>query len=862
MSVYKADLHKQTIQLTRGPNRPLKNVAGYFAQQARSLIVSAKKTTSGLSILLSSTILAGWSGKAFAQSPETAAVAQRMFSSSETIVYSVILGTLCATLLSVVWLVRQRGHIESEFNEYRSALSDAKQDISKYQALISDNSRRIVLWEDETDRPQLLGELPPETGAPLSPLDFLAFGKWLKPNSAANLERSIENLRGTAQSFDLTIETQRGEVLEVQGRVSGGRAFARFVALSNLRAELAELKLEREHLISSIETFQHLIDHMEQPVWRRDTQGNLVWVNHAYAASVDASTPEQAVKEQRELLPTVTRQKIRATTTLDSPFHDRISSVVSGNRAFLDVLDVKSVYGSAGIAIDATESENAREELKRTFKSHADTLDHLTSPVAIFDSEQRLQFYNQAFVELWGLDLVFLEGRPSNSEFFDRLRAANKLPAELNWKSWKEQALSVYRSLSTSTDHWHLPDARTLRVISTAHPQGGATWVFENLTEQVDLQTRYNTLVKVQGETIDHLAEGVAVFGADGRLSISNPAFRILWGITAEQSASGTHINDIQAVCAHEYEADDGWKSFTRFITSFEDERKSLQGTLELKSGIVLNYAVIPLPDSQTMLTFVDMTDSVRAERALTEKNEALRLAHSLKNDFVHHVSYELRSPLTNIIGFTDLLKTPEIGHLNERQSEYLEHISTSSSVLLTYVNDILDLATVDAGIMQLNLSERDLNSVIDDVANQITDKLHESNVRLEILAPTHLGPLVADHQRLKQIMLKLLNNATNFAPEGSTIRLTCQRSDSDFVFTVEDTGPGIPAEILASVFDTFSSRGNGGRKSGAGLGLSIVERFVKLHDGDVNIDSRPGEGTLVKVRIPNGRMRSPYAAE
>jgi signal transduction histidine kinase len=862
MSVHKSDLQRQAIPFTRGVLTPATMIAGQCFQRVIGVLKATRLKALRTGLLLSGTVLSGFASTALAQSVETASNTQRMFSSSETISYSIILGTLCAAMLSVVWLVRQRGHIENEFGEYRSALSDAQQDISKYHALISDNSRRIVLWEDTTDRPQFLGELPAETGAPSSNVDFLAFGKWLKPSSAGNLEKAIENLRSTAQSFDLTVETHRGEVLEVQGRVSGGKAFARFVALNNLRAELAELKLEREQLISSIETFQNLLDNMEQPVWRRDSSGKLTWVNHSYANSVDASSPEDVIKEQRELLSTITRQKIRATTTLESPYHDRISSVVAGDRAFLDVLDVKSIHGSAGIAIDATEAENIREELKRTFKSHAETLDHLATPVAIFDGEQRLQFYNQAFVTLWGLDLVFLESKPDNSELFDRLRAANKLPAELNWKSWKEQALSVYRALDTKTDLWYLPDSQTLRVIATAHPQGGATWVFENLTEQVDLQMRYNTLVKVQGETIDHLAEGVAVFAADGRLSISNPAFRILWGITAEQSASGTHINDLQAACAGEYEKPDGWKAFSSFITSFDDERKSEQGTLELNSGIVLNYAVIPLPDAQTMLTFVDMTDSVRAERALTEKNEALRLAHSLKNDFVHHVSYELRSPLTNIIGFTDLLKTPEIGHLNERQSEYLEHISTSSSVLLTYVNDILDLATVDAGIMQLNLNESDLNKLLDEVAEQITDKLHDSNVQLEILAPTHLGVLVADHQRLKQIMLKLLNNATNFAPEGSTIRLTCKRSESDFVFTVEDNGPGIPADILKSVFENFASRGNGGRKTGAGLGLSIVERFVKLHNGEVSIDSRPGEGTLVECRIPNGRLRAPYAAE
>lgn len=814
------------------------------------------------SALMAGTALSGFAAVAHAQQNLVLQTGERLFSSSETITYSLFIGIVSATLFSIVWLVRQRGNIEAETNEYRTALSEANAKISKYEALIADKSRRIVIWESAGDRPEFIGQLPPETGVPSADHDFLAFGRWLRPTSASPLEKAIEKLRSHAQSFDLTVETLRGEVIEVQGRVSGGKAFARFVALNNLRAELAELQVERERLVSSISTFQDLLDSIEQPVWRRNSDGALTWVNHAYAQSVDARTPEQAVTEQRELLNTVTRQKIRVSATPESPYHDRISTVVSGNRTFFDVVDLKTPGGSAGMAIDTTEAETVREELKRTLKSHAETLDHLATPVAIFDGQQRLQFYNQAFVSLWGLDLVLLESKPANSELFDRLRSDGKLPEQLSWKSWKETALSVYRSLDTKTDLWHLPNGQTLRVIATAHPQGGATWVFENLTEQVDLQMRYNTLVKVQGETIDHLAEGVAVFGADGRMRLSNPAFRALWAITADEAEAGKHIRSIEEVCAQSYDKPDGWRAFSQFITSFDDERLSKQGTLELLSGLVLDYAIIPLPDSQTMLTFVNMTDSVRAERALKEKNEALRKADELKNDFVQHVSYELRSPLTNIIGFTDLLKTPGIGDLSERQAEYLDHISTSSSVLLTIVNDILDLATVDAGIMHLNYTENDLTELLDDVSVQITDRLQESGVSLEIVAPAHLGAIVADHQRLKQILIKLLTNAANFAPEGSAITLTCQRSEGDFVFSVADRGPGIPKDMLETVFDRFSTHGNGGRRTGAGLGLSIVESFVSLHSGNVTIDSRPGEGTVVSCRIPSGSHPHSIAAE
>ena len=860
MSDIRKDLHRQAndaLCLNEGEEHPILGEGAERAVPAQS----TRWTAALLRKCLTGTALAGLSLPAIAA--ESTAVQARLFTSSEMVASSLVLGIISAALLSTVWLIRQKGNMESESREIRTALSDAHQKISRYQALIADKNRRIVIWEEPGSQPEILGHLPVETGAPQKGREFLAFGLWLKSHSASEIERAIDDLRVQARTFDLVVETQRDEILEVQGRVSGGRAFVRFVALNNLRAELAELKIEKERLASSISLFQKLLDSIDMPVWHRDRDGNLAWVNEAYGEAVEASSPEKAVEEAREILPTIAREKIRATSTVDSPFHDKISTVVKGARTFYDVVDVRAPTGTAGMAVDITETETVREELRRTLRAHAETLNHLATPVAIFDGNRRLQFYNQAFVRLWELDIAFLESQPDNSEILDRLRSANKLPEQLNWKSWKDNALSVYQSLDTQTDLWYLPNGQTLRVFATAHPQGGATWVFENLTEQVDLETRYNTLVQVQGETIDHLTEGVAVFGPDGRIKLSNPAFRALWGITEAETAPGAHIRAIEEACKPSYEQPNGWRQFGKMITSFDDERPSLQGTLELKSGLVLDYAVIPLPNAQTMLTFVNITDSVRAERALTEKNEALRKADELKNDFVQHVSYELRSPLTNIIGFTDLLKTPGAGPLTQRQAEYVDYISTSSSVLLTLVNDILDLATVDAGIMKLNYTDVLIDDLLDDVAIHIADRLQESGVTLEIVAPANLGSISADQQRLKQILLKLLTNAANFAPERSAITLRCLREADSFVFSVSDNGPGIPSDMLQSVFDRFETNTSGGKRNGTGLGLSIVESFVTLHHGSVSIESPPGGGTTVTCRIPAGEQaRAIVAAE
>jgi signal transduction histidine kinase len=860
MSVDQRAPHLRDTAMTAGisnlwrHNPDLSSPLGSTVAIRRSLVGSLKR------LLACGSMFAGSICPALAQAQTDQSIIGS-FNRVDVAGYALLLGALSAALVSAGWLARQRNRLESEGRDLRSALSVSQHKISRYQAFIADKNRRVVIWDGQNSKAEFLGQLPGETGAPQNDSDFLAFGRWLTPHSASEVERAIEALRSNASTFDLVVETIRGEVIEVQGRLYGGRAYALFLALNNLRAELAELKIERNRLRNSIASFESLLDSIEQPVWQRDRDGRLTWVNQAYCEAVEATSPTQAVQEGREILGTLTREKIKATMTPESPFRDTVSTAVRGGRAFFEVVDVRGPAGSCGMAIDVSSAETLREELVRTLKSHAETLDHLATPVAIFDAERRLQFYNQAFVQLWGLDTPFLESRPDHAELLERLRSAHKLPEQLSWKAWKESCLSVYRAVETQTDLWHLPNGQTLRVIASAHPQGGVTWMFENLTEQVSLETRYNTLLQVQGETIDHLSEGVAVFGPDGRIQLSNPAFRALWGITEAQAAVGTHIRLLEAACKSSYDKADGWKAFGKMITSFEDERPSSQGTLELYSGLVLDYAVTPLPNAQTMLTFVNMTDSVRAERALKEKNEALRKADELKNDFVQHVSYELRSPLTNIIGFTDLLKTPTIGPLNERQAEYVDHISTSSSLLLTIVNDILDLATVDAGIMQLDYSEIDLSDLLDDVSMQMTDRLQEGGVTLEISAPTQVGHIIADRQRLKQILIKILTNAVNFAPEGTAVKMKCWREGPDFVFSVMDRGCGMEAEMVSSAFDRFSTNPKGGKRSGPGLGLSIVHSFVNLHHGQVSIDSAPGEGTTVHCRIPSASIPQVIAA-
>ncbi|MBZ9676658.1 sensor histidine kinase [Mesorhizobium sp. ES1-1] len=780
-----------------------------------------------------------------------ATVAGLSVSTVEVMQLAVFVGVTGAALLSAVVLIRERARTSAENVELRSRLADINAALRRSEALLNLRDQRVVVWAADNKKPELIGTLPVESGAPEDRAAFLAFGRWLMPRSAAALEHAIAGLREKARPFDLVIESQAGAPLEVHGRKSAAHVLVRFVSLSETQRGQARLKIENQRLTADHDTMMGLLDALKMPAWMRGEDGRLRWVNRAYADAVEAESPEAAVRDAKEFLGGQARDAIAAQHRSHPVFEQSLSTVIEGDRRVFAVTDFAGADGSAGLACDTSAIEAMRGEYERTVRSHADTLDQLNTAVAIFDVDEKLRFFNQAFQKLWGLETGFLHSAPDNALLLDRLRSEGKIAEQPEWRRWKESLLSAYRAVESQEHWWHLPDGKTIRVVASPQPKGGVTWVFENLTEKMDLESRYQTAVRVQGETLDNLAEGVAVFGPDGRLRLSNPAFAKLWGLSAEAAKANVHVSTIRDLCSRQA-ADSPWPGFVAAITGFDDERRDRHGQTELNNGDVLSYAMIPLPNGQVMVTFVDVTDSVHVERALKDKNEALRKSDQLKNEFVQHVSYELRSPLTNIIGFTELLTLPTTGPLNPKQREYVGHVSSSSSVLLTIVNDILDLATVDAGIMQLDISEVHVDQTIAAAAELVVDRLEEHAIRLEIDAAAAPKTFHGDEIRVRQILYNLLSNAANYAPEASTIRLACRQLTSGVEFSVHDDGPGMPPDVLDSVFRRFEPRTNGGRRRGAGLGLSIVKSFVELHGGSVRIETGKDKGTTVICTFPD----------
>jgi len=766
-------------------------------------------------------------------------------------------GILCFAVVSAILFVRTRRHLaEVEAVAHEEALA-SKAAIDRAYALLLSEPQVLVAWPAAADEPEIIGDPALLTTAGAGLLDF---GAWLEAEAARDMQHSLDALRARGVSFAMTVATLAGHFIETKGQVIGGRAILRLREVSGTKQELAELARRHQKHLDDSAAIHALIATIPTPVWARDEAGKLSFTNQAYARAVEAKDAAEAIERGIELFEHGGRSELLRAHGAIEPYGGRLSAVVAGERRSFDVTSVPAARGSAGIAIDVTEAELMRGELKRMMDAHRRTLDQLATGVAIFGSDRRLSFYNAAYRSLWDLEAAFLDQGPTDSAVLDRLRAARKLPDEQDFRQWKNALYDAYRAVEAKEHMWHLPHGRTMRVVTTPNSEGGVIYLFDDVTERLDLERRYDALIRVQSETLDNLTEAVAVFGSDGRLRLHNPAFARMWRLSPEMLSGRPHIESISDWTRPLHGEHPVWQKLRATITAI-DNREPALGRLERRHGTVLDCATMPLHDGATLVAFEDVTDTVNVERALRERNEALKAADKLKTDFVHHVSYELRSPLTNIIGFADFLGDPVTGPLTGKQREYLSYITVSTNALLAIINNILDLASIDAGAMTLNLGAVDIRKTMEAAAEGVQDRLVKSGITLEIHAPPEIGSFIADERRVRQSLFNLLANAVRFSPLGEIITFAAQRRRDAIAFSVTDRGPGIPAEVQNKVFDWFETHSLGSRHRGTGLGLSLVRSFVELHGGSVTLESTVGRGTTVTCVFPLAQTAERSAA-
>ncbi len=755
--------------------------------------------------------------------------------------------TLAISGLGAVFVKnRRRSRLQSrsgnaEVIKLRAALDRA-------ESMIAAQSAVNIVWDgDEADvfgNPALIDGFP-ETDA-----GIVAYHGWLEISDAETLAKRLETLQDNGATFILDLVTKTGTPLVAEGLTTGGRVLLSLRSATKTEQKNASLEHRCSVLEREVEASRALLSKIPAPVWISNPEDNLDWVNPAYAAIVGAEDQQDAVSASRNLFTADIQSRISQATGEDQSFADTVPIEISGRALAYDVLAVPFSRGVIGLARDTSERDALRSNLGRLVEVYARTMDQVETAVASFDVDGNLEFFNSSFARLWNLDKTWLEKKPHLGAIYDRLWEDGRLPEPDNYRKWKKRQLEPNDDHESQEQLWHLPSGQSIRILAGPHPYG-TIYLYDDVTGQLKLENQNNTLSNIQRETIDNLQEGAALFSSSGKLQLFNPAFARIWDIAPDKLEGEPHIEKIVG-WAHDLHEDKAfWNGLRGTITTLGEVRKNFEARIERPDGSVFDCKAVPLPGGSTLVTFADVTDSFRAEQALKDRNRALEEADEIKSRFVQHVSYVLRAPLNTIIGYADLLALPVSGKLNKQQGEYTDHIQTATNALLAIVDDILDLATIDAGSMELDLSSADPESVMAAAAAGVQDRYRQADVGLKIEAPEGDVSFTADRKRVQQVLFNLLANAVEHSSKGDEVLVRCIRQENFLIFSVTDQGPGIAPRAMSMIFQKFETYPSGQGHRGPGLGLAIVKDLVELHGGEVVVNSVPGKGATFTCKFP-----------
>src|ERR671919_2649599 len=277
------------------------------------------------------------------------------------------------------------------------------------------------------------------------------------------------------------------------------------------------------------------------------------------------------------------------------------------------------------------------------------------------------------------------------------MRERNRLPEVRDFPVWKAERREWFTSAQeVIEEEWMLANGDHLRIDAQPLPDGGLRLFLEDRTEQVRLASARDTLLRVRAATFDNLFEAISVFASDGRLYLWNRRFLEDWELDEEWLSEHPRVDELVPAMARKLVNPTAAAQIREMVRQTTNERQSSNGRISMTDGRHFQFAAVPLPDGNALFTMVDVTDSTRIEAALRERARALEEADRVKTDFVANMSYELRTPLTSIGGFAEMLGAGYAGTLADQQRDYVQAILSSVDRLSKLINDVLDLTTAD----------------------------------------------------------------------------------------------------------------------------------------------------------------------
>jgi GAF domain-containing protein/anti-sigma regulatory factor (Ser/Thr protein kinase) len=396
----------------------------------------------------------------------------------------------------------------------------------------------------------------------------------------------------------------------------------------------------------------------------------------------------------------------------------------------------------------------------------------------------------------------------------------------------------VARAVSSTLDLETVLNTIVSRAIQLSETDGGSVYEYDEATEEFSLRASR------------HLPEAYVEQVRDARPRKGEGAV----GRVA-QTREPVQIADISDPAVYESRVRNmllqiGLRALLAVPLIAEDQLVGALIVMRKRSGTFASEEVALLQTFATQSALA--IQNARLFREIADKSRQLEVASQHKSEFLANMSHELRTPLNAIIGFSEVLTDRMFGELNEKQEEYLKDIYASGTHLLSLINDILDLSKIEAGRMELELTEFDLPTALDNALMLVRERAQRRSLTLHKDVDAEIGQVRADERKIRQVVLNLLSNAIKFTPEGGRIEVAAVPKDGLVEVSVSDTGVGIAREDQEKVFEEFRQVGTADKKAeGTGLGLTLCRKFIELHGGRIWVKSQLGGGSTFTFTIP-----------
>ena len=767
------------------------------------------------------------------------------------VVVAALLALSC-TLLFQGWRLRQSALVDGAASAGARALVEAAPALAM-----------TVSADGRIDLPPRLSDWLGLSGEASYLADLSGDDAGLPPETMKDLTANLIRVQKGGGAFDQTVRAQGSErTLTIRGMrapadvAATGAALLWFFDATEARREVERAEADAARLRAAFDALTGLIEVAPLPMWYRGPDLRLAMVNSAYVDAVEGRDAEDVASRGVELVegagiggPLAGAAKARDTNT---PQEQAMPATIGGARRMLRVHDIPLPMGGvAGFAVDIDELEQAHSRTKRLGEAQRAMLDRLSAGVAQFTAGRTLAFCNLPFRRLFAMRNEWLADRPEFDRVLERMREAGRVPEVRDFPSWKAERRAWFNAGEEAIEEdWHLPGGTHLRVLAQPLPDGGLLLVFEDRTEEVQLASARDTLLRVRTATFDNLFEALGVFAADGRLQLWNNRFRAVWGFDHDFLSAHPRVDALAQKAAPSLANPARASLIGELVRSATVERQQRGGRVAFADGRHFEFAAVPLPDGNALFTMLDISDSRRIEEALRERAEALEAADRVKTAFVANMSYELRTPLTSIRGFAEMLNGGYAGTLSKEADGYVEAILDSTARLGVLIDDVLDLTQQAAAAPELERGTVELALAARAAAETLQSFARERSIDFAIEVAPSTGAVAGDARRLRQVIEHLLRHAIAGTPENGRVLLHTDGSEQGARIVVSDDGLGMSAEAMAHAFDRPASDGAAHADGGFDLGLPLAKQIVEAHGGTIQLFSEPGEGTVIVVEL------------